>query len=300
MYKSPHDKTIADYNKAVESAPDDPASYLNRGIQYLSEGKNDQATVDFTKAIEIDPQSAEAYFNRGVGNELAGRHESAFADYAAAARLGDHRAQVALHDMGYLNSTEIDTLNNSSAGMESSDSGENGNNSHVFPCTSEDYFLRGFVNGSNRDFVAAVDAFTKCIDSEPNSTFGRASYNYRALAYLQLGDFDRAIHDANKAIELDQKDHNGYYYRGIAHRGKEEYDKAIVDFTQVIALCPGYTLGYFSRGLTHYARGANYHVFGLSDLAKKDYDMAISDYKIAARHGMSYARQFLREKGHQW
>ena len=48
------------------------------------------------------------------------------------------------------------------------------------------------------------------------------------------GDYDRAIADYNKALELDPKDATAYNNRGYAYRQKGDYDKAIADYDKAL------------------------------------------------------------------
>jgi lipoprotein NlpI len=59
------DQATAAFNKLVESFPESPLSYNNRGMFYQRERKYDDAIADFTRAVERDPNYYYAYTNRG-------------------------------------------------------------------------------------------------------------------------------------------------------------------------------------------------------------------------------------------
>lgn len=48
---------------------------------------------------------------------------------------------------------------------------------------------------------------------------------------------------------------NGYFYRGVLNGELKDYQKAIDDFTKVIELKPDFASAYTYRGLYEYARG---------------------------------------------
>jgi len=68
-------------------------------------------------------------------------------------------------------------------------------------------------------------------------------------SFFELGDYDRAIADYDKAIALNPQDADAYYNRGLAYYHKGDYDQAITDFNQAIALDPQHALAYLGRGL---------------------------------------------------
>jgi Tfp pilus assembly protein PilF len=54
-------------------------------------------------------------------------------------------------------------------------------------------------------------------------------YIDRAIAYEEKGQFDQAVDDFTKALEIDPKNAGAYYYRGSAYYYKKEYDKSWKD-----------------------------------------------------------------------
>ena len=55
--------------------------------------------------------------------------------------------------------------------------------------------------------------------------------------------------------ELNQEHADTYYYRGIAHSKNGEYDLAIADYTKAIELKPDYADVYYNRGLAWLSLG---------------------------------------------
>jgi TonB family protein len=75
-----------------------------------------------------------------------------------------------------------------------------------------------------------------------------AFYQNRANANFVMGEYDTAITDYNKAIELNPKEPAVYFSRGLAHFNKLSYTTAISDFDKVIELDPKEAMAYFKRG----------------------------------------------------
>jgi len=85
-------KSIADYSKAIELAPDSADVYYNRGDAYDEMGEYGKAIDDYNKAIELDPNHALAYYNRGCAYGEIGAYDKAIADYNKAIELNPNHA----------------------------------------------------------------------------------------------------------------------------------------------------------------------------------------------------------------
>jgi len=101
-------------------------------------------------------------------------------------------------------------------------------------------------------FDEAIGEFTEAIELNPDVDVAALAYVGRAACYHSKGDrvdnqggeYDKAIADCNKAIELGNKvikldpESNtlalAYYQRGWVYSDKDEDDKAIADFENCI------------------------------------------------------------------
>ena len=70
----------------------------------------------------------------------------------------------------------------------------------------------------------------------------------RAFDYHHEKQFDRAIAEYNRALELDPANADAYFWRGIAYEGAGEVDRALADWRQTIALDPDYVRAYIVLG----------------------------------------------------
>ena len=68
-------------------------------------------------------------------------------------------------------------------------------------------------------------------------------------AYCNIGEYDKAIADSNKAIELSPNNDYNYRNRGIAFMGKGEYDKAKADFEKCLEISQDLSLTQEVKGL---------------------------------------------------
>jgi TonB family C-terminal domain len=75
-----------------------------------------------------------------------------------------------------------------------------------------------------------------------------AYYQKRAGTYVVKGEYDLAIADYTKSIELNNNDSSTFLNRGLAYFNKKNYDKALLDFNLVIQMNPKESAAFFARG----------------------------------------------------
>ena len=73
------------------------------------------------------------------------------------------------------------------------------------------------------------------------------AYNERGNDYSNLGQYERAIEDYKKAIELNPNDDVAYYYRGIAYYFLNQYERALKDFDKALKINPNNTFAKNNR-----------------------------------------------------
>ncbi len=95
------------------------------------------------------------------------------------------------------------------------------------------------------------------------------NYSARGRAYWFANEYDRAIADQTRAIQLDPKNASYIFERGRTNMWKKDYIAAIADFSDAIRLSPNSGFYYGQRASAHAARN--------------DFGRAISDYSEAIR-----------------
>ncbi len=137
------------------------------------------------------------------------------------------------------------------------------------------YNIRGFSWYKKGDYDEAIFDYTKAIELNPR--YAEAYYN-RGIAFDDKGDYDRAIFDYTKAIELNPRYAEAYVNRGIAYGSKGQLDQAISNFNAAIEIDPKGANAYYNRGLAHRRKG--------------QYDQAISDYTKAIEVKPEYSSAY--------
>jgi tetratricopeptide (TPR) repeat protein len=101
-------------------------------------------------------------------------------------------------------------------------------------------------------------------EQAPMSAF---DYVKRGTAYLNDGEYDKALADFDKAIRLDPKLHQAYEQRGNVYGEMKNWDLALADYEKAVALKPDCASVYSNRAAVL--------------LIKKDYDKALIDINKA-------------------
>ena len=75
-----------------------------------------------------------------------------------------------------------------------------------------------------KEYEMAIYDYTKALEINPNEA---EIYNNRGVAYSKLTKYDEAIADYTKALEINPELAQCYYNRGIAYSKKSDYSKAV-------------------------------------------------------------------------
>ncbi|MCJ7482893.1 MAG: tetratricopeptide repeat protein [Thermodesulfovibrionales bacterium] len=140
---------------------------------------------------------------------------------------------------------------------------------------TEIYLAEGSKKIENQDYNGAIQDFTKVIDLNPTNA---VTYFYRGNAKSSNEDYDGAILDYSKAIELDPKVVNTYINRGLAKDINKDLMGAMMDYSKALELDPKNVDAFDKRGRTK---------------AKlEDYRGAILDYTKAIELDPKYAAAY--------
>ncbi|MBI3218583.1 MAG: hypothetical protein HYZ44_03660 [Bacteroidetes bacterium] len=105
------------------------------------------------------------------------------------------------------------------------------------------YFRRGVCYWRLIDYQGAILDYTKALELDKKSF----SYFNRAIARWKSGDIKGGITDFTASLELKPKDEFAFCYRGMCYREMGDTLKAVIDFDKAIALKPKDPFIYFQR-----------------------------------------------------
>jgi tetratricopeptide (TPR) repeat protein len=110
---------------------------------------------------------------------------------------------------------------------------------------SRAYNKRGLAHASTRNFEQAIVDFSKALELDPQYA---EAYNNRSTAHLMMGNYGQAVFDCNRALELAPDFVATYVNRGIAYTGLRDYRRAIEDGEKALQLDPDNVYAHFNLG----------------------------------------------------
>ena len=124
--------------------------------------------------------------------------------------------------------------------------------------------LSGSVWFDCKDWDSAIADYDRAIEIDPDNA---RIYTIRGNVKFSLKDYTGAVADYDRAIELDPSSAWAYDSRGRSRNNSKDYAGAVADYDRAIELDPGNARAYASRG-----RSKN---------NLKDYAGAVADYDRA-------------------
>ncbi len=112
---------------------------------------------------------------------------------------------------------------------------------------SRAYNRRGMAHLSTRNYEQAIIDFTKAIDLDP---YYAEAYNNRSIAHLLMENYGQAVADCTRALEQAPDFVATYVNRGIAYSGLRDYDQSLGNFDKALELDPDNVYAYYNRGNT--------------------------------------------------
>lgn len=255
-------QAITDFNKALELSPNWEMPYFGRGWTYNQMKEYKAAIKEYDKVIELNPKYAIAWNNRGAAKSWLNQMKEALDDYNKAIELNPRYAKAyenrgaALSALGDKEKSRQDfqraeKIIRSNMGADKiidevlalNKRGEFNAALELLNQAAELYpdnqFV--FVNRGNlykdafRDYEAAIADYNKTIELNPKFSW---SYHNRAIALGRLKRWDEAIADYGRAIELDQNYASAYNGRAWSYCQIGKFEEALVDADRAIKLKP--------------------------------------------------------------
>ncbi len=160
--------------------------------------------------------------------------------------------------------------------------------------TDELVLIASFVTGlkfyQQSDYKKALNHFTPSFTKNLNKISLDTSHIFFYIGdiHLRTNNYNMAINNFSKYLEIYHDNFKAYYNRGRAYYYINKYDKAISDYDQVLNLKPRHTDAYINRGIS-------YHAVNKYDLAISDFDKVLGLHHEHAEaynnRGNAYSRK---------
>jgi len=149
----------------------------------------------------------------------------------------------------------------------------------IFPDRAADWIeWRAFCKEYLKDYDGAINDFNKCIEIDPLKA---ENYYNRGRIKALMKKYPDAILDFTKSIEIDSSDHVAYFGRGNAKFEMQEYQEAIYDYNLAIGNYEHWLDANFNRGM--------------AELKLGQMESACKDFQIAKKQAI-----IARESGNKW
>ena len=140
------------------------------------------------------------------------------------------------------------------------------------------YYLQGIALESTGKLEKAIQAYSKCLELDPN--FAEA-LNNRAVVHGTLNQLDLAIQDLKKAVEISPSDPFAWTNLGLAVHESGKFQDAIQHYNQAAGLESSDPEVFFQRGNSY--------------LALKDHPLAIADFNRAIALDPQFSQALLNK-----
>ena len=251
-----------DYDRICTLMPGSTLGYMGLGRNASAQGKYDEAIGHFTYCIRLDPSYSQAYAFRAEAYQILNRVEDSVDDIIAALNIDIN--EKAYNLMLSIGEPHINTLIAKMKVLQNSQ-----------PTESSWGYLIGCIYERQEKYMKAIESYSTSLKVEDNDV----TYYRIANCYEELGDFDLALQNIERAMELDPNDDDYVSSKADLLYDMGRGQEAIETYTQYISLNPGFWGGYYRRGF-------------LKDNLK-DIDGAIEDYTSAIVLNPSYAYAYL-------
>ena len=255
--------------KAIKQA------HCDRGDAYLSQGKLKAAENAAKEALRLESnypsahalleQIKQAYYDRGLAHLNSKQYDEAITQFREAINIAPifKEAYCGL-GRAYYKQGDLKAAENAVKKALKSNTGYQAAYELLKEIQQAYFYMRGVANLDRGDYDYAIVNLTKAIELNPNSA---QAYYKRAYAHYAKNDYDRAITDYTKVIELNPNSAQAYHRRAYAHYAMADYNHAITDYTKAIELNPNSVHSYWGRG-------AAYAKIGDHTRKKEDYTTA--------------------------
>ena len=223
--------------------------FYKAGSLYYDAGDYSEAVDDLVKAIEIDPENSEYYAKRGWAYYRLKRFTESEKDFNAALRLSGDNNASAYEGRAYVykDIEKFDESKNDFCNAVEKYYNE-GNYEAAKSClklvtlmdnaSPKVLFWAGMIaQNVDKNYNKSIELYSTLIGKLGNPYQPAVTYRNRGESYLLQENFDAAVADFSKAVEIDSNDIVAYKKRAdIYFYHMKDYSNAFADYKEVLRL----------------------------------------------------------------
>jgi putative GTP pyrophosphokinase len=127
----------------------------------------------------------------------------------------------------------------------------------------DDLLLEALKFHNQNRFAEAIAVYSRILELRPDELTCSLIFKHRGMANFAKSNYEDAILDFTKALELDPQSYRVAYYRGVVRSVLKQFPEAIDDYTMSLEIYPYQAFCLFRRGQAYFHIG--------------DYPQALSD-----------------------
>ena len=238
--------------------------HYRQGNNAFTDGDYEKAIAEFNESLRLDPNQAQVHASRGLVWELKANQIQAIFDYDEAIRLINEAMPLAPNeaDVYYERGRVFWLKGDHDLAIADYDEALRLNPKHAKASGAKE------TAQNSKESQKAISDLKEEVGRIQNPTDAE-SYLFRSDLMLLQGDYERALADIGKAVELDPKNMDAAALRQTVLLVKGDYDQIITDLDQAISLDPNNSEAFEERGLWQTVKG--------------EFVRAIADYEEAIR-----------------
>lgn len=242
------------FNKVIQGGGD-ASAYYARGLVYQDLMDSTKAIENFNLALKANPNNAAWLEGRAFSYCTLGEFSKALADCDRAAQIAPSHLIFETRAWAHHGLHQYDKA------IEDTDKAL-----ALEPDSVIAYWRRGLAHLAENKSKDAVEDFDRGLAKKRSSLLLRD----RALAEIDLKQYDQALKDATASMEELGKEAQPYRIRALAEHAMGEFKKAMDDWNVAVSMEPDDAFTYARRGNTYLALG--------------DWTRALKDFTTAEKH----------------
>mgnify|MGYP000733464683 CR=1 FL=1 len=227
-----YEDSVKSLDKAVSLNKKYAPAFYYKGLALLELDKLPECISAYNIAITLNPKYAEAYNDKGFALEFSEKYDEALAAYNTAIKLNSKLIGAYINKAAIL-LTHYKKFNDANVAIDAA--------LKLSVSNASALYIKGEILQELNNHTLAITYYDKAIKAN-----SQAPIYYYNLGYSQfaLKKYSEAVVNISKAIELYPKgltpNTDSYYYRGLAYKNIGKYDLAIKDLNKAAQINPSY------------------------------------------------------------